>query len=640
MIGILRQLSIVFFLVLCAVLVNLPIINFDMMYPEQPLMYIANQKIHHFSDLLGVYMHPQIFHYAIPFFRPSGHFLMYQLLTPLIGWHQTQMLFVVNFIFLGLAGYYMLRLYMLLFPRYWMGGLVGLAIYVSHPSLALVKVSILHFEYAHVFFALMGLYYFILFCMKNDFTKNKPLSAMRLLVASLFLYIVAVTFKEPALMLGVVYLAYLCLSVCQSQPPLLNLRRIVFNKQILQLIFLLMALTVMLSGYLTLGWPSSHNPVSKVFVVSKSMKSIRNFLIFIFNWNILAGQQESWGVGKEYMRIWRTIVFPGYAAVIMFISLILSISAGILLYKNKLNADYKTSFSFLIIAAILFLVIPLGWGVGAPWHYHLTLVFLCLLIGFSVEYLGNIFIADQSRLRIISVLIAAGIALSAVPTNIAIINYYHSIPAISQPLALIHNAVFAAPRLPGKFAKNSLLIVEDSIYKSSYLLGSGYYPLQLYYLTNINYYMQLVREPTHFFLPVDVNYSGSLFTWAYLRADLKEEIIPFTLDTMNVVTSPLIYQWLQHYNRIYYLGHDAQGHWYDLTNNFKQKLLAEQKRRRLVSRQFIPANLNLAGRVQIRELMLPAGDVLACQYVCDQEKGCGAYRYLPQKPVAKCQLYR
>ena len=62
--------------------------------------------------------------------------------------------------FLGLAGYYMARVYSLLFKGYWVGGLIEFAIYLAHPSLALVKLSVLHFEFAHVFFVLVGLYYF------------------------------------------------------------------------------------------------------------------------------------------------------------------------------------------------------------------------------------------------------------------------------------------------------------------------------------------------------------------------------------------------------------------------------------------------------------------------------------------------
>lgn len=161
MVSQIRNISLTSVLIAFVLLVNLPIIYFGMLYPEESLTYVGNQQIHHFSDLINIYLHPQLFHSTIPFFRPSGHFLIYQILTPIIGWHQTKILTAVNFTFMALTGYYMIQLYKLLFRGYWVGGLIAFSIYLAHPSLFLIKASVLHFEFAHTFFAILGLYFFV-----------------------------------------------------------------------------------------------------------------------------------------------------------------------------------------------------------------------------------------------------------------------------------------------------------------------------------------------------------------------------------------------------------------------------------------------------------------------------------------------
>src|SRR5437763_1759953 len=89
--------------------VNRSVFQFDMMYPEQPTLYLANQAIKHWSDLFAIYLHPKLLHTNIPFFRPSGHFLIYQLITPIVGWHNTQAFFLINMLFLSLTGYFLIR---------------------------------------------------------------------------------------------------------------------------------------------------------------------------------------------------------------------------------------------------------------------------------------------------------------------------------------------------------------------------------------------------------------------------------------------------------------------------------------------------------------------------------------------------
>ena len=92
-------------MIIVTLLLNSRVISYNFFYFEQPLMYIANQHALTFKDLLFQYTHPKFLHLYIPFFRPSGHFLIYYLLIPLFGWHNQQALFVINFIFLGIAGF-------------------------------------------------------------------------------------------------------------------------------------------------------------------------------------------------------------------------------------------------------------------------------------------------------------------------------------------------------------------------------------------------------------------------------------------------------------------------------------------------------------------------------------------------------
>src|SRR5579862_8759531 len=132
--------SLVFIFLLVAVMAaNYTVISFNMMYPEQPTIYLVNQAIQHWSDLLNIYLHPKLLHTNIPFFRPSGHFLIYQLITPFLGWHHTQAFFIINFIFLTLIGYFIIQIYARLFPGYRAGAWVAFGIYLMHPALSISR---------------------------------------------------------------------------------------------------------------------------------------------------------------------------------------------------------------------------------------------------------------------------------------------------------------------------------------------------------------------------------------------------------------------------------------------------------------------------------------------------------------------
>jgi hypothetical protein len=123
-----KNLLVVLFFVALAIVSNWPAIDLHLMYPEQPVIYNANQLIHSFSDLVHVYTQPRLLDYLAPFFRPTGNFLMYQLITPVLGWHNTQGFLIINLVFLGLCGYLIFLLYQRFFPQYKMGGYLAAAL--------------------------------------------------------------------------------------------------------------------------------------------------------------------------------------------------------------------------------------------------------------------------------------------------------------------------------------------------------------------------------------------------------------------------------------------------------------------------------------------------------------------------------
>src|SRR5688572_28575416 len=126
------------------------------MYAEQPMLYVANQSLHTLSDLFNSYLHPRMLNvFSIPFVRPTGHFLLYRLLMPFLGWHNTKGLIIINLFFLSLTGYLVIKLYELLFPSFKWGAYLAFSIYLMHPALMLSRLIVLHFEFAYVFFAVL-----------------------------------------------------------------------------------------------------------------------------------------------------------------------------------------------------------------------------------------------------------------------------------------------------------------------------------------------------------------------------------------------------------------------------------------------------------------------------------------------------
>lgn len=625
-----RTLILVSLLIVSVLLVNSPYLMLNWMYPEEPLMYVANQQIQHFSDLLNIYLHPQLFHPSIPFFRPSGHFLMYQLTAPFIGWHHPKVFMAINFIFLALAGYYLIRLYGLLFSGYWIGGLIGFALYAAHPSLFLVKVIVLHFEFAQTLFVALTFYYFVLFCQQN-ITDECVVRIKNItpLILSLVFYFIAVTFKESAIMAGPVCMMYLLIQLNHSERLMQYARRIIRDKRSVEFILLFGVALVMVAMYLFSAWPDMRQAQINAQSLSLTgmISGINGLLYYVFNWHILdlARNQQLYFGAKIYV----SQLMSG----IVFLSISFTISAMILLGKNAAATQFKKSVLFLGMATLCFLILPVGWGLGYPWHYNLALMMLALLVGFSVEYVFREWPLKLLSINAAGILITLIIAAAAITTNIVQASY------LKGDMPPLYAAVMHPPVLSGTLNNGSLVIVGDNMTMNAYALGAASYPCRLFYQTSYKRYVLAAISNKFYYFHINPDFDASLFRMAYQQPGMKEQVVPYRVDHLELVNPSLLYQWLQHYRDIHFITYDNQGNWHDQTNQFKHNLLAEQQRRHMQVRNYHHLNNRNADIKPLRMVMLPGNLETDCQYFCDTEPKCSSYRFTQMIDVSRCEMY-
>lgn len=579
------------FILFVVLITNYSIIAFNMMYPEQPTIYLANQAIQHFSDLITIYLHPQFLHADIPFFRPSGHFLIYQLLTPILGWHNTKALFVVNFIFLAIAGYFLIKLYEILFTSYRYGGWIAFGIYVMHPALSLSKLTLMHFEFAYVAFTIWSLYLFVTYCHSKKY-----------LYLSLLLYIVAVTFKEPAIMLGPVMISYY----------LINQK---INKPDYKIIGLILITSSLLSLYILSSWPTIQY-AGKTINIGRTLGTANAFLT------------DALGFTHSYITsgflaypnlAWRTIVFPDSARYVIWILLITTAFVSYLIFKSN-QSKYKQSLLFIYAASLLFLILPLGWGMAAPWHYSLTILMLSLAMGFSIEYL----IQQHPKLSLHNRKLCFGSALLlcllTLHVNHLNIDKYSHVKNGSLALALNRNAIFNPPDLKGKLNNQSIIVVEDSLLQNDYIMGNAAFPFLLF-LKEGDYDDVAIRQQA-FMMKFDHTFSGTLFRYAYEMPAIKEEVLPFKIENMNDIPNEILYTWLQQGDNIFAVGYDQAGNWHDKTEQFKRMLAFIERERQLTYNQYQHyLEQKIAGKSSYTKTIL-FPDKQLCSYTCDQDKQC------------------
>jgi len=622
-----------FTLVSFVLLVNLPVFSFNMHYPEQPLIYAANQNIHSFWDLLQVYLHPKMFHVSILFYRPSGHFLMYQLLQPFFGWHNTQAFIFVNLCFLALTCYVLLKLYELLFPNFKIGGYVAIAVYLMHPALMLSRLIVLHFEFAYVFFTTLSLYCFVLFCQRG-------LRNFYLLAAALSCYAFAVTFKEPALFLGPVFMAYLAFSLYKQQGFSTFLHQLFQDKKNREILLLLMIVTLSLGLYLSLQWPTLHHPLRHALQLPVIIEAFKRLFI------------TTWGLKAHFFAppVWRNVVFPGVTRFSLGILAAFTLLTTLLVYFNAklrdyFNLNYKQSLAFLYLACVIFLVLPVCWGWGLPWHLSLSLLFLSLLMGFSTEYLCRRLIGSKVLANLLCFFIAFTLGLTAIAVNQMNIQYITREQGF--PLAVGRNAILNPPDLQGQLNAESVLVVEDSRIHDAYLLGASIYPYYFSFKLNSPNLDATAAEYSiakkTMFIQQQPVYNGTLFRWAYLMPTLHEEVYPFRVEHLEEVPDLILYNWLQHADNIFCLGYDAKAQWQDRSALFRKNLQLEQARRHFTVHHYEALPTTALTGSLLGKMTLPFPEPQLCQHACDQQTQCLGFTYIylekAHNSVNECLFY-
>lgn len=627
-------------LLFVAVLItNYNVIDFNLMYPEQPTIYIINQSIQHFSDLLQRYLHPMLLHADIAFFRPSGHFLIYQLLTPIFGWHNTKAYFVVSFLFLTLIGFFIIKTYRLLFPNYSSGGWIVFGFYLMHPALSISRLTLMHFDFAYVAIGMAAFYLFALFC--RDWLQSNKFK-ISLFTTSLFLYAFAVTFKESAIMIGPMMFVYFLIMSYQSGSLFAHMKAVCCNKKMIAALVIITLTSLLLALYLLASWPRMHYG-SDNFSALRTLGAINVFFkdVFAFKFDVITG-----GYLAAPLLPWRTIVFPQAVNIIIWSLLIITLGTIVSILMRKASQSdqiqLKKSFLFLLITSVLFLFLPFAWGMGGPWHYSLFLISFGMMMGVSVE---RLIAKTNCRLQLQHLIVFAGflimIILGVRVNQMNIAKYDHLPEPDVLGLQLNKTAIFSPPDVKSRLTSRSIILVEDSFVHSDYLLGNSAYPFFLF-LTN-GEYAGLERRQQAYLMKFHHTYSGDLFRYAYLMPNLREENYPFDINLMAEVPNEVIYRWLKNSNDILCFGYDKNANWHDKTESFKQHLTGEVSGRKL--NQFTyqaKAGHRFNQTTQfMRELTYP--DQTLCQYTCDQDKQCQGFVYQDQQEAGqhllRCQYF-
>lgn len=641
--GLYKNALLILLLSMFTILVNWPVFHYHSMYSEQPIIYIANHAIHNLKDLFNVYLHPKMLEMEIPFFRPSGHFLLYQLLTPLFGWYNQNALLAVNFVFLAVIGFLIIKLYAEFFPGFYAGGWIAFAFYLMQPALILGRITLMHFEFAYVMFLLAGLYGFVIFCKKNlihPFSlETLQFKHFSYYAGFLIFFMLAVTFKESALMLGPVSMCYFILVLYDAQPHFL--RRVFKNKAIIYIISFTILLTGLLALYLTQSWGARFSNPLRVVSLDQ-LGPLDDFLRYLLS---LTGESTSLDDLFKGSRIFRQIQTPPLVHLLVWFLLLATFFSWVKIYLQPAATTLKKSILFLGIALLLFMLLPFGWGMAYPWHLSLSLVCESFLLGFGLEYASKT-ISNNSRWVTTSGLVFALIlALTTYEVDTSNINFLAKTEkGISWRMT--YNAVMHPPMLQHKLDHNSLLIVEDSQNIGDYQLGDSTYPLMLIANNDKSFDGSTFSNFMHqdrVFVRIDPTYDSTLFRFAYDLPDLKEEMISFKISPLNQISNRLLLSWLRRLDNIYAVAYDNNGNWFDDTDAFKKNIQQEQQRRHLGFSRYSSSPETALSANAILAKNLPYPDPELCQSVCDTDHECKGFTYIHAKAkqyfIAQCFFY-
>ncbi|HVY53820.1 MAG TPA: hypothetical protein VHA13_04810, partial [Gammaproteobacteria bacterium] len=280
----------------------------------------------------------------------------------------------------------------------------------------------------------------------------------------------------------------------------------------------------------------------------------------------------------------------------------------------------------------------INWAMAFPWHLSPTLIFCALLLGFSLEFLLHALINNKNIINLLFFAITAILSAATIFVNQS--NIAKIMQSEGFAFQLLHNAITQPPNIKDQLNQSSVLVVEDSILHSNYVLGSAGYTFSSLGNFDFDGLKHLQNFSVIKFEPI---YNGTLFKWAYLMPDLQEELYPFKISQMNKVPDVILYNWLQHSDNIFCLGYDESSKWIDKTAAFKKKLFAEKKRRFLTVHQYMPIAATVLKGATVYTKNIPYPDPQLCQWECDQNAQCKGFTYQYDdhysKSTIRCQFY-
>jgi hypothetical protein len=625
-------------LIALTVLLSWPLVTANLLYPEQAIFYNANQLIHSFSDLINVIMHPRLFNVAVPFARPSSNFLLYQLITPLLGWHNLAGLVIVNLTFLGIVGYLLLKLYQEFFPGMVAGGYLAFSFYLMHPGMILTRRVIMNFDFSYIACVLLSILVFVRFVKKNLPVSQSPtplkFTHTYLLLIAIFFYFLAVTLKESAVMLGPVLGTYFLIAFYQRD----QLVSVFKNKEKLSIFMLLGIVSVAAALYLSLAYGGYGFPVGRDVGRFSFFKVVHNFIGFLlcsaasYVPEPVSAAVKALGPSQiptltQYV-LWALLIISGVSIINIFL---------------RATSVYKKPLLYLLTALLMFMIIPLVWGQGFPWHLSLSFACEALILGFGVEfYLRHRFSKTTSATMVI--LLSAIIAFSAYQVDKINPDLLKQ-DSTSLGLKLNYNSIAHPPLIRNQLNDQSILVVQDNADLGDYLLGNAAYPA-IVINQNQNFNFDDFGgwgQKKIFFWRVQPIYNGTLFRWAYLLPDLKEELVPFKDNDMRLVSDTILRSWISHLNNIFCLTYDSAGNWFDNTSQFKKNIILEQSKRHLVINKYNAVATTALSAKLASMKKLPYADPELCQTYCDSLHSCKGFTFVhvtkAGKNLAQCLFY-
>jgi hypothetical protein len=273
------------------------------------------------------------------------------------------------------------------------------------------------------------------------------------------------------------------------------------------------------------------------------------------------------------------------------------------------------------------------------------LSFACesLMLGFGVEFYFRHRFSKKfslSCVTILSVLIGFS-AYQVDKTNPILLKQ----SSAELGLKLNYNAIAHPPQIRSQLNDQSILVVQDTADLGDYLLGNAAYPALVINQTedfNFDDFGGWGQKKI-FFWRIQPIYNGTLFRWAYLLPNLKEELVPFKDNDMQLVSDTILRSWISHLDNIFCLSYDSAGNWYDKTKQFKKNIVQEQLKRHLAINHYNAVSTTALTAKLASVKNLPYADPEMCQTYCDSQHSCKGFTFVhvakAGKTLAQCLFY-